>query len=70
MHSGYGITFDSACSWSVDYDIDRNFKIFGVNNSLSSHALDPTFWINGSFGSPEKRFSINFTKANTKFCLS
>ena len=81
VHSGYGITFDSACSWSVDYDIDRNFKIFGVNNSLSSHVLnpknnflvlgeDPTFWINGSFGSPEKMFSINFTKANTKFCLS
>ena len=81
MHSGYGITFDSACSWSVDYDTDRNFKIFGVNNSLSYHALnpknnflvlgeDPTFWINGSFGSPEKRFSINFTKVNTKFCLS
>ena len=64
VHSGYGITFDSACSWSVDYDTDRNFKIFGVNNSLSYHALnpknnflvlgeDPTFWINGSFGSPE-----------------
>ena len=30
----------------------------------------PTFGINGSFGSPEKKFSINFTKANTKFCLS
>ena len=29
-----------------------------------------TFGINGSFGAPEKRFSINFCKANTKFCLS
>ena len=29
----------------------------------------PTYCINGSFGSPEKKFSINFTKANTKFCL-
>ena len=28
-----------------------------------------TFEINGSFGSPEKKFSINFSKANTKFCL-
>ena len=33
----------------------------------------PTFGIigiNGSFGSPEKKVNINFTKANTKFCLS
>ena len=28
----------------------------------------PTNGINGSFGSPQ--FPINFTKANTKFCLS
>ena len=30
----------------------------------------PTYGINESFGSPETRFSINFSKANTKFCLS
>ena len=30
----------------------------------------PSYGINGSFGSPEKKFSINFTKANTRFCLS
>ena len=30
----------------------------------------PTYGINGSFGSPENTISINFTKANTKFCLS
>ena len=29
-----------------------------------------TFGINGSFGSPEKKFSMNFSKASTKFCLS
>ena len=29
-----------------------------------------TFGINGRFGSPEKKFSINFCKANSKFCLS
>ena len=29
-----------------------------------------TFGINGSFGVPEKKFSINFSDANTKFCLS
>ena len=30
----------------------------------------PPFRINGSFGSLEKKFGINFSKANTKFCLS
>ena len=30
----------------------------------------PTYGINGSFGSPEKKFNISFTKANAKFCLS
>ena len=32
--------------------------------------VGPTFRINGSFGSPEKNFSINFSKGNTKFCLN
>ena len=31
---------------------------------------DPTFGINGTFGSPEQKFSINFSKRNTTFCLS
>ena len=30
----------------------------------------PAYGINGSFRSPEKNSSINFTKENTKFCLS
>ena len=30
----------------------------------------PTIGINGSLGSPEKKFSINFTKVNIKFCFS
>ena len=30
----------------------------------------PTFGINGRFGSLEKKISINFSKANSKFCLS
>ena len=78
--SSYGITFDSTGSWSFDNDTTRNVIIFGVDNSSLSHAdnrkikilvLDegPTFIINGSFGSPEKKFSINFNKTNTKFCL-
>ena len=39
----------------------NNFLILG---------LGPTYGINGSFDSPEKKISINFTKVNTKFCLN
>ena len=56
----------------------RNVIIFDFDNSLSSHCDNcknnflvlgesPTFGINGKFGSPEKKISINFAKANTKF---
>ena len=66
---------------SFDNDYARNVIVFGFNNTSSSHADNrknnflilgegPTFGIDGSFGSPEKNFSINFTKANTKFGLS
>ena len=55
--------------------------VFGVDNSSSSYSDNrknnflilgevPTYGINGSFGLPEKKLSINFTEANTKFCLS
>ena len=81
VYSGCGITFDSAGSWSFDNDFARNVIIFGVDNSSSSHSDNcknnfsvlgevPTYGINGSFGSPEKTFDANFSKANTKFCLS
>ena len=30
----------------------------------------PSFGINGSLCSPEKKFSIKFSKANTKICVS
>ena len=73
VYSGYGITFDSAGSWSFDNDSARNVIIFGVDNNSSSHAENrknkflvlgegPTLGINGSFGSPKKKFSINFSK--------
>ena len=81
MYSGYEITFDSAGSRNFNNDTDRNVIIFGVDNSSSSHAGNlknnllvlgegDTFGINGSFGAPEKKLSIHFSKANTKFCLS
>ena len=38
--------------------------------SFTTLGKGPTFGINGSIGSPEKKLSINFTQANTKFCLS
>ena len=66
MYSGYGITFDSAGSWSFDNDTVRNFIIFVVDYSSSPHTdnfkenflvLDkgPTFEINEKFCSPEKK---------------
>ena len=61
-------------------DFARNVVIFGFDNSSLSHADNhknnfsvfgegPDSDVNGSFGSPEKKFNINFSKANTKFCL-
>ena len=71
-YSSYGITFDSAGSWSFGNDIARNVIIFSVDNSSSSNddnrknnflvlGKGPTFRINGRFGSHEKKFSINFS---------
>ena len=81
MYSGCGMRFGGAASWSFDNDTARNVLIFGVDNRSSSYVENrknnflvlgegPTFRINGSFGSPEKNVSINFSKANTKLCLS
>ena len=39
------------------------------NNNFLILGEGPTYGINGSFGSPEKKFSINFSKANTECCL-
>ena len=81
VYSCYRITFDSGGSWSFVNDIARNVLFFSVYNSSSSHddnhknkflvlgeAL--TCRINGSFGSPGKKLSVNFSKADAKFCLS
>ena len=78
VHSGYGIiTFNSAGSWRFSNDFAKNVIICNVDNSLSSHSDNcknnflllgevPTHGINGSFGLPETKFSIDFAKANTK----
>ena len=81
VYSGYGIASDGTGTWKFGNNFARNAVIFGVDNSSSWHAdicknnflvlgEGPTYGINGNFGSPEKKFSINFRKANTKFCLS
>ena len=67
--------------WSFRNYYARNVVTFGVDTSSSSHIDNcknkfsvlgegDTFGINGRFGAPEKKFTINFTEANTKFCLS
>ena len=80
-NSGYGKAFDGAGSWSFGNGFVRNIAIFGVDKSLSSHTdnrnnnflvlgKEPTDDINGSIGTADKNFNINFSKAKTKFCLS
>ena len=81
MYSGCGIAFDGAGEWSFNNGSARNVVIFAVDNNSSSNTDNrkndflflgegPTFGINGNFGPSEKTFSINFSKTNTKFCLS
>ena len=45
----------------VHYLMLTNFLVLGEGQ---------TFGINGRFGSSEKKFRVNFSKVNTKFCLS
>ena len=81
VYSGYGLAFLRAGSCSFHKDKARNVVIFNVDNSSSSHADNlknnfvvqgegQNYGINGSSGSPEKKFSINFSKVKTKFYLS
>ena len=81
VYSGYGITFYSAGSWSFCNDFARNVVIFGVDISSSSNTDNcennflvlgerATFGINGSFGSAQKKFSINLQKQIQYFVLS
>ena len=72
MYRSYGIVFDGAGSWN--FGNARNVVIFSVDNSSSGHPNNfknnylvlserRTSGINGSSGSPEKKFNINFSKA-------
>ena len=79
-YSGYGNGFDRETSFSLGDEIGKNVIIFGVDMS-SSRKIDniikdililgkgPTQGLEHTL-SAEKMYSINFTKKNTKFCLS
>ena len=75
----YKIAFDGEDWWSFGNGITKN--LFGHCSSSSSNFdnlknnflildLALTFGINGGFGLLEKKFCINFTKANTKCSFS
>ena len=79
-YSGYGIGFDRKGSNSIGNEVGKNVIIFGVNMSSSSHidnklkgililGKGPTQGLEHTL-TTEKLYSINFTKENTKFCLS
>ena len=81
VYSVYGIEFDEKDMWSFGNDYAKNVVIFGVGNSSLSYADNhkndflvlgegDTFGINESFGAPEKKFSINFTKVKAKGTFS
>ena len=76
-YSGYGIGFDRETSFSFGNEIGKNVIIFGVDMS-SSAKIDnrkkdirkgPRQGLRHTL-SAEKLYSINFTKTNTKLCLS
>ena len=78
MYSAYGIAIDGERSWKFGNELAKNVIIFSIHNSSLSHAdnrknnflifsEDPTYGINGSFGSPEKNFGINLSKQTQNF---
>ena len=78
--SGYGIGFDRKGFFSISDEVFKNVIIFGVDMSSSSHidynkkdililGKGPTQGLEHSLAA-EKFYLINFTKENTKFCLS
>ena len=80
-YSGYGIGFDRKRTFSVDNGFGRKCIIFGVDMSSSVNVDNkkkdivilgegPTQWLDGTTLTSEKKYSINFTENNKKFCLS
>ena len=77
-YDGRVITFDGESFWSFENDAARNIIIFGGAKSSSSHIDNQKKKIlllgegprEGGVSAAEKKISTNFSKANTKFCLS
>ena len=80
-YSGYGIGFDRKGFFWIGDEVGRNVIIFGVDISSSPHidnkkkdililGKGPTQGLGEHSLTAEKLYSINFTKENTKFCLS
>ena len=76
--NGYGITFDSAGSWSFVNEFARNVIIIVVDSNSSFHSHNcknnflilgevPTYGINGSFGLPEKSLVLILVKQAQNF---
>ena len=80
-YSGYVIRFDRRGEFSFGDGFGQNVIIFGEDMSSSVHAnnkrrnilvlgKDFTQGLDNTTIYAEKLYSINFTKTNTKFCLS
>ena len=80
-YSGHGIGFDRRGKFSFGDGFGQNVIIFGADMSSSVHANNKTKSIlvlgkgftqglENTTIYAEKMYSINFTKTNTKFCLS
>ena len=79
-YSDYGIKFDGEGSGNFGNDFARNIVIFGADNSSSTYvdsrknnfsmlSKGSSYGINGSFDAQVKTFSINSSKARTKFWI-
>ena len=78
-YNGQILAFDGKGFWSVINDIARNLVIFGAGNSSSPHTDNPKHYFLMLEEGPlilmialvqQKKNSINFSKADTKFSLS
>ena len=77
MYSVYGIAFNWKGSWSLGDNYAGYVVSFDVDNSSSSHTkwifnirCRRKLWYERKLWCTKKMFSINFSKAKTKFCLS
>ena len=74
MYWGYGLAFyeKGKGEWSFGNGFTRNTTIFGVDSNSSSHSDNDknNFLVLGKGPTSPKKVNINFSKANTEFCLN